>query len=212
MASKRGLTVDEKRKRMLDFFFEKQDFFQLKDVEKLCSQEKGITINTIKDILTALVDDGLVQSEKIGTSVYYWSLPSKALASREENIVKLEASLADEKRRQVSLRAKLNVYVKENETGLDREQEDKERVKLQDEISEQELKKKRLLNELDALKENDPALYEQLREQIAVSKKACNRWIENIGSLKSWMKKKFNCDEKTIDKQFEIPADLDYID
>ena len=213
MASKRGLTVDEKRKRMLDFFFEKQDFFQLKDIEKLCSQEKGITLNTIKDILTSLVDDGLVESEKIGTSVYYWSLPSKALKSRQESIGKLEESLAEEKRRQTSLRAKLNVYEKENEAnGLDKEQEELERTKLQDEISETELKKKRLLNELDSLKENDPALYEQLRKQIAESKKACNRWIENISSLKSWMKKKFNCDEKTIDKQFEIPADLDYIE
>ncbi len=64
MASKRGLSADEKKKRMLDFFFEKQDFFQLKDLEKLCSVEKGITVNTIKDILTSLVDDGLVDTEK----------------------------------------------------------------------------------------------------------------------------------------------------
>ena len=48
MASKRGLTADEKRKRMLDWFYESQDFYQLKDVEKLCSSDKGITLNTIK--------------------------------------------------------------------------------------------------------------------------------------------------------------------
>jgi hypothetical protein len=48
MASKRGLNAEEKRKRMLDWFFESQDFYQLKDVEKLCSAEKGITLNTIK--------------------------------------------------------------------------------------------------------------------------------------------------------------------
>ena len=64
MASKRGLSVEEKRKRMLDWFFETQDFYQLKDIEKVCSSEKGITVNTIKDILTSLVDDGLVDSEK----------------------------------------------------------------------------------------------------------------------------------------------------
>ena len=60
MASKRGLSQEEKRKRMLDFFFETQDFFQLKDLEKQCSQEKGITQQTIKDVLTSLVEDGLV--------------------------------------------------------------------------------------------------------------------------------------------------------
>jgi Fe2+ or Zn2+ uptake regulation protein len=72
MASKRGLNAEEKRKRMLEFFHEKQEFFQLKEVEKLCSSEKGITLNTVKDILTSLVDDGLVDSEKIGISIYYW--------------------------------------------------------------------------------------------------------------------------------------------
>jgi Fe2+ or Zn2+ uptake regulation protein len=96
MASKKGLSSDEKRKRMLEFFFEKQDFFQLKDVEKVCSQEKGITIQTIKDILTSLVDDGLVESEKIGTSVYFWALPSRALQKRQDAIRKLENDLENE--------------------------------------------------------------------------------------------------------------------
>ncbi len=36
------LTVAEKRTKMLDWFHETQSFFQLKDVEKICSVEKGI--------------------------------------------------------------------------------------------------------------------------------------------------------------------------
>ena len=39
--SKRGLSVAEKRAKMLDWFHESQSFFQLKDVERLCSAEKG---------------------------------------------------------------------------------------------------------------------------------------------------------------------------
>jgi hypothetical protein len=31
----------------------------------------------VKEILQQLVDDGLVDAEKIGTSNYFWSFPSK---------------------------------------------------------------------------------------------------------------------------------------
>ena len=33
---------------------------------------------SVKEILTSLVDDAMVDTEKIGTSVYFWAFPSKA--------------------------------------------------------------------------------------------------------------------------------------
>ena len=60
------------------FVFLQKDFFQLKELEKQCQKEKGITSMSVKDILTSLVDDGMVDTEKIGTSVYFWAFPSKA--------------------------------------------------------------------------------------------------------------------------------------
>ena len=44
----------------------------------MCQKEKGITSMSVKDILTSLVDDGMVDTDKIGTSVYFWAFPSKA--------------------------------------------------------------------------------------------------------------------------------------
>ncbi len=42
MASKKkGLSVEEKRSRMLDLFYEKKDFFLLKELEKIAPKEKG---------------------------------------------------------------------------------------------------------------------------------------------------------------------------
>lgn len=55
-----------------------KDFFQLKDLEKLCPKEKGITSMSVKEVVQSLVDDGIVDSEKIGTSIYFWAFPSKA--------------------------------------------------------------------------------------------------------------------------------------
>jgi len=60
------------------FMFVQKDFFQLKELERQCQKEKGITSMSVKEILTSLVDDGMVDTDKIGTSVYFWAFPSKA--------------------------------------------------------------------------------------------------------------------------------------
>ena len=44
----------------------------------MCQKEKGITSMSVKDVLQSLVDDGMVDTDKIGTSVYFWAFPSKA--------------------------------------------------------------------------------------------------------------------------------------
>lgn len=33
---------------------------------------------TIKDVLQSLVDDGMVELEKVGAKNFYWAFPSKA--------------------------------------------------------------------------------------------------------------------------------------
>ena len=39
----------------------------------------GVISQSVKDVVQSLVDDGLVDTDKIGTSVYFWAFPSKAL-------------------------------------------------------------------------------------------------------------------------------------
>ena len=64
---------------MSEYFLDKKDFFQLKDLEKSLPKEKGIIAQTVKDVLQSLVDDRLVNAEKICTSNYFWSFPSTAM-------------------------------------------------------------------------------------------------------------------------------------
>merc|ERR1719422_1639332 len=42
------------------------------------------------DVVTSLVDDGLVDSEKIGTSIYFWAFPSKASQARRSKLEKVK--------------------------------------------------------------------------------------------------------------------------
>lgn len=86
MSKRKGLSVEEKRQRMLELFYEKKDVFQLKELEKVCPKEKGIVSQSVKEVLQSLVDDSLVDTDKIGTSVYYWAFPSKAVNIRKSKI------------------------------------------------------------------------------------------------------------------------------
>lgn len=86
MSKRKGLTLDEKRIRMLHLFYEKKEFFTLKELEKIAPKEKGIIAQSVKDVLQTLVDDGLVRSEKIGTSVYFWTFPGENITAIEQRI------------------------------------------------------------------------------------------------------------------------------
>ena len=108
MSKKRGLSLEEKRKAMLEIFYEKKEFFQLKDLEKIAPKEKGIVAQSVKDVLQSLVDDCMVDTEKIGTSVYFWSFPSKTASIRKQKLSYLEEKLDEVKKRKLDTEMKLN--------------------------------------------------------------------------------------------------------
>uniref|UniRef100_A0A8B9H7U8 Meiotic nuclear division protein 1 homolog n=1 Tax=Astyanax mexicanus TaxID=7994 RepID=A0A8B9H7U8_ASTMX len=71
------------------------------------------------EVLQSLVDDNMVDSERVGTSNYYWAFPSKALHARKHRLEDLEkqkerATLQKElqslKEQRESLRAEVEKY------------------------------------------------------------------------------------------------------
>nr|GEZ71126.1 meiotic nuclear division protein 1 homolog [Tanacetum cinerariifolium] len=75
---------------------------ELKELEKL-GVRKGVISQSIKDVVQSLVDDDLVSKDKIGTSVYFWSLPSCA-GNQLRNVSKrLESELQSRKKRHIEL-------------------------------------------------------------------------------------------------------------
>ncbi|XP_059820776.1 meiotic nuclear division protein 1 homolog isoform X2 [Hypanus sabinus] len=75
---------------MMEIFFETKDVFQLKDLEKIAPKEKGITSVSVKEVLQSLVDDAMVDTDRIGTSNYFWAFPSKGLHVRNQKLEKLK--------------------------------------------------------------------------------------------------------------------------
>ncbi|CAG2204857.1 Meiotic nuclear division protein 1 homolog [Mytilus edulis] len=93
---------------MMEFFFEKKDVFLLKELEKQCQKEKGITSMSVKEIVTSLVDDGMVDNDKIGTSVYFWAFPSKA--SQNDSRTELLTALAEKRTEKCHLMSEIEKY------------------------------------------------------------------------------------------------------
>ncbi|XP_056418525.1 meiotic nuclear division protein 1 homolog isoform X1 [Hyla sarda] len=204
-SKKRGLSVDEKRTKMMEIFFETKDVFQLKDLEKIAPKQKGITSMSVKDVLQSLVDDGMVDSERIGTSNYFWAFPSKALHARKRKLETLESQLSEASQK----KKQLEQSVQKAKVGR---QDTEERTKLAAELASMRQQREKLTTELEKYKECDPDVIDEIRKTNIVAKEAVNRWTDNIFSVKSWAKKKFGFEESKIDKTFGIPEDFDYID
>uniref|UniRef100_A0A224XKI8 Meiotic nuclear division protein 1 homolog n=1 Tax=Panstrongylus lignarius TaxID=156445 RepID=A0A224XKI8_9HEMI len=205
MSKRKGLSAEEKRNRMLQLFYEKKEFFQMKELEKIAPKEKGIVAQSVKDVVQSLVDDDMVDTEKIGTSIYFWAFPSKAKHTRKRQLSDLQEK--------VELTQK---QLKKQRENLNQAQAGREDNPERDDIIV-ELKKQKELNqqlslELQKYKDNDPETFEKAKKEIELLKEGINRWTDNIFSLKSWCKNKFNIEESILEKQFGIPSDMDYID
>ena len=108
MSKKRGLSLEEKRERVLEIFHTKKDVFLLKELEKIAYKEKGVVTQSVKDVVQSLVDDDLISSDKIGSSIYYWGFPSSALVLKKNKLVDLTNNLQKCSSKLDSVRNSLN--------------------------------------------------------------------------------------------------------
>jgi len=160
---------------------------------------------SVKDVVQSLVDDDMVMCEKVGSSSYYWAFPSQAINIRMNKAASLKTKLSETEKKLVTI----NKNIEEAKT--DRKETD-QRKNLLIELKDLQRKKEEALEKLKVLKENDPAVLDEIQSEISSTKDSANKWTDNLFVLKSWIKKKFPIEESQIDKQFEIPEDLDYIE
>ncbi|CAG9129634.1 unnamed protein product [Plutella xylostella] len=205
MSKKRGLSADEKKTRMLEIFHQSKDFFQLKELEKIAPKEKGITAQSVKEVIQALVDDHLVDSEKIGTSIYFWSFPSKAKNAKKRKLLDIQGQLDDCCKK-----------LKKTEENLASESVGRElsddRARHLAELEQTLKKENELKKEMEKYRDSDPEYIAQLKNEIEELKSAVNRWTENIFILKSYCKNTFQVENEVIEQNFNIPQDLDYME
>ncbi|XP_075475535.1 meiotic nuclear division protein 1 homolog isoform X3 [Primulina tabacum] len=207
MSKKRGLSLEEKREKMLQIFYDSQDFFLLKELEKL-GPKKGVILQSVKDVIQSLVDDDLVFKDKIGTSVYFWSLPSCAGNQLRNIQKKLDSELQSCKKRYIEQVDHCNSLKKGRE-------ESDERDEALDELKAIELKYNELKDEIAQYADNDPATFEAMKNTIEVAHSATNRWTDNIFTLRQWCSKNFPQAKEQLDNLYNevgITEDFDYVE
>ncbi|XP_011862661.1 PREDICTED: meiotic nuclear division protein 1 homolog [Vollenhovia emeryi] len=205
MSKKRGVSLDEKRMRMLEIFYEKKEFFTLKELEKVAPKEKSIIVQSVKDVLQGLVDDGLVQSGKIGTSTYFWRFPGEKIAATERKIDDTSKKLTEA---EIKLEALKEEVRKEKELKNDTE----EKRKLLKEIEQLRMEEQEIKKQIVQFSGVEPEVIAEMNEKAEKYKDAANIWTDNIFAVQNWCKNKFDISKQDLNKQFNIPEDFDYLE
>ncbi|XP_020103587.1 meiotic nuclear division protein 1 homolog isoform X2 [Ananas comosus] len=193
MSKKRGLSLEEKREQMLQIFYESQDFFLLKELEKL-GPKKGVISQSVKDVVQSLVDDDLVLKDKIGTS----------LRSARN---KLESDLS-------SSRKRFKELIEQRDNLKKGREESDERVAALEELKAVELQHKKLNEELACYADNDPAALEALKNAIEIAHSAANRWTDNVFTLQQWCSTTFPQAKEQLDNMYKeagLTEDFEYL-
>ncbi|GAB1224288.1 hypothetical protein ENUP19_0186G0006 [Entamoeba nuttalli] len=113
MSRNKPLSKEEKRQRLKALFNETRE-------KKIAPKEKGIVSKTVEEVLKELVDDGIVHSEKIGTSVYFWGFPSEEFVNKKVESERLEEEIRENRKRIEEVKEE-NEKLKENEEEMKEE-------------------------------------------------------------------------------------------
>jgi Leucine zipper with capping helix domain/Mnd1 HTH domain len=188
------------------------------------------TNNSVADINQSLIDDGLVDKEKIGGSNYFWSFPAKKDRQMQlqyektlEEIERLKtavdeanAALLDAKRgREDEDEAASDAKGGDGTDGGDesappaKKQKTLPRAEKLERLNSITKETAALEAELERLKENDPQALADLEKELDLVKQAANRWTDNIFNCKAYLVKKRGMDKKDACKLLGIAAAFD---
>lgn len=199
--------MEEKREKILQIFYDSQDFFLLKELEK-SGPKKGVISQSVKDVVQSLVDDDLASKEKIGTSVYFWSLPSCAGNQLRTVHRKLNSDLQSSKKRHAELVDQCEALRKGRE-------ESDEREEALAELKTIEMKYNELKEEMEKYADNDPAAVQAMKEAVEVAHVAANRWTDNVFTLRQWCSNNFPQAKEQLENMYQeagITDEFDYLE
>ena len=203
--SRKPMSKEEKRKKLLELFHESKEVFTLKEVEKDATKKKGIVQKTVEEVLKDATDEGLVNSEKIGTSVYFWSFPSEEYMKKKVEV----DNLTKQKEEFIKTIEEMNA---ENEKlKKERGEEDGRESKIE-ELDQLKKRSDELKRQLDLYKDNDPEFLDKVAQQNEKAKDAVNRWTDAIFALKNYAKDRVQVEEAVLNKNLGIPNDFDYVE
>jgi hypothetical protein len=160
--------------------------------------------SSILDVNNSLIDDGLVDKEKIGGSNYFWSFPAKkdrlVQLQHQQNLQAVELLQSQVRDATVALA----------EAQRGREDVDGVRVEQLQRLDALGRERGRLVTELAELQENDPQALADLEHELQLVTAAAHRWTDNIFNCKAYLIKKRGMDKKEVHRVLGITGTFDY--
>ena len=202
MSKKRGLSVDDKRRVILNLYHETKQPYNIKEVEQLGSK-LGVVLQTIKDINQSLVDDNLVYTDKIGAANFYWSFVSNEMVKRTAEKENLTAKLKNSEIRIDQLKNEIKM-TKESRSGADRDEK-------MDDMRTLEETEVVLDRQLESMKQNDPEEVKRVQTEARQAMDKANLWTDNIFQIKRYLTKKNGMNSKDADQILHLNSDFDNI-
>ena len=163
--------------------------------------------NSIPDVHQSLIDDGLVEKEKIGGSNYCWSFKAKKDRMAQKQHEEVLKRIEELKPKVEEASAKLADAKRGREEGEDQGGESRASKLIR--LAELTKKKEQFEKELGSLKENDPAALADLEKEYQLVKSAANRWTDNIFECKTYLTKKRGMEKKEACRYLGITANFD---
>jgi len=182
MKKKKGLSLDDKRQILLSLFKGSGSFFHYKDIEKHCTKNK-ISFMIVKDLLAGICADNLLETEKIGSSAFYWSLPNRVYDAKKKQLEREISNIENSKNEIENLKQK----IEENKSTRI---ENEERKKNLEELAKLEEEKKEYLKVLKDFENKDPEKYEKYVKTTKNMNQLNDFWVDNIYTIEQWMKSK----------------------
>lgn len=197
------MSAEEKRHVVLGIYHKTKQVYTEKEILALAAKA-GVNANTVADVNQSLVDDGLVDKEKIGGSNYFWSFPGKRDRMMQIKHEQTLSAIEDLKGKVAEASARLA------DAKRGREDEGGERAKKLARLADLAKERKAAEAELESLKENDPQALADLEKELKLVTEAANRWTDNIFSCKSYLVKKRGYSSKEACRILGISTEFDY--
>ena len=137
----------------------------------------------VKDLLGGIIADNLLEIEKIGSSVFYWSLPSRVYDAKKKQLEREKDNIEKSKVDIENLKQK----IKENKAIR---VENDERKKNLEELAELENEKKEYSKILKDFESKDPEKYEKYINTTKNMGQLNDFWVDNIYTMEQWMRNK----------------------
>ena len=146
----------------------------------------------MKDYLQALIDEGKIHVDKIGSGNWYWSFLSEEKTTRDVIFAELKTE-----------KGKIETAVQELEERLreasEKRGEDDGRAELANQKILLDAEVVELKKELEGYKDGDPVEVEKKMAEVDGFKGAAERWTDNILILESYLKDLLGGDAEALD-------------